>query len=232
MKEELKIIYDKGIKRIFGMLTSPFVIASSWAAHKKNNDNNNGSPVDDYPFVRAICGTLVGVMGGTVALGESLKNFSQGDIKMGLIMSTPLITNTISGLYELYRWAHSEAKEEEGKEGNLEKELAPSRAKGIEKAVQYLSFESNGSLHTNGNYDADKKRIQYQEIIKKIPKKSIANIREKLDENLSALRTSEQVNPEAIRRYFKEKFGVPIDNYSDLDLFYRTLLEQETGKNI
>jgi hypothetical protein len=116
-------------------------------------------------------------------------------------------------------------------ENELEKELLSSRAEGIEKAIKYLAFESDGSLHVNGNYDEERKRELYQEIVARITRDRITNIREKLEENLPSLKLTEQVKPEAIRKYFKEKFGAPIDTYSDIASFYEILLEREIGKN-
>ena len=74
--------------------------------------------------------------------------------------------------------------------------------------------------------------IQYKEIAKKIRRRKLSILREKLEDSLPSLKVSEAVKSDAISEYFSEKFGVPIRNYSDLDLFYRTLLERETGQKI
>jgi hypothetical protein len=110
---------------------------------------------------------------------------------------------------------------------NLERELISSRADNIEKAINSLTFEQDGSLHIKGYYDKDEKITTYSEIIKKIPKDKLAKIRETLENNLPSLKISEGINSEVIKRYFKEKFGVPIENYDDVELFYQSLLKQE-----
>lgn len=115
-------------------------------------------------------------------------------------------------------------------QGDLERALASSSAGNIENALRYLSFNEDGSLHTNGNYDDDKKRVLYHDIVSEIPSDRITSVREKLEDSLPYLKAADQSNPESIRKYFKEKFGIPLESYSDVSLFYETLLEVETGK--
>jgi hypothetical protein len=228
MKKELKLIYDKVakplVKGIGVAAITPLVIPTVCRYAEEDKDN----------FRFSVLLETFGLISFAIPIGlltKSIQSFSQGKIKEGLLYSIPIITNILSGAYETYRWAKNKVKaEEDGKLGNLEKALAPSRAKSIEKAVEYMVIEPDGSLHTNGNYNDEERREQYQEIVRRLPKKAVAKMMVKLTENLPSLELSEKMKPRTIKKYFGEKSGVPISNYHELDLFYQVLTEREEGK--
>lgn len=233
MKKELKLIYNnvvKPIPKIVGnLLIAP--LALPYRIRRDVEDEKNNIR-DNFAYSAFGCvADLIYLCFSPALIEDCIRSLENGNIGQGLIPLIPLATNVISGAYELYRWAKNKVKaEEDGKLGKLEKALAPSRAKSIEKAVEYMTIESDGSLHTNGNYNDEEREIQYRDIIRRIPKKAVAKMMIKLTENLPSLELSEKEKPGAIEKYFGEKSGVPISNYHELDLFYQVLTEKAEGK--
>ena len=236
MKEELKVIYNKIIKPVgkgsISCLISPLTIVPSIKKFYQWEEKHD----IDMPGLHAGMVTMLLIFPPIISTSTAKIFLERGYYKEALIWGIPLATNIISAGYVLGKCIWNYAKEQAGtlpapkKPNKLEKELTNSKATNLKSAVEHLTFEDDGSLHTNGNLDEEKKRKEYADIIKQIGYKGLTAIRMNFEDALPSLKISEEVNPGKIKTYFKEKFGVPIESYQDANMFYGCLIDRETKK--
>lgn len=127
-------------------------------------------------------------------------------------------------IFGFKEYSPSEEENELTKNEGLVKRLIKTKAIGIESAIKSLSMTESGLLTTNGYQNKKDKEREYTEIIKFYPQETKIFLIEDLGEKIPYLKISEKENPESVKKYF-ERFGAPIENVADLEIFYETLLE-------
>jgi len=255
MREELEVIYEQIIRPVgksVGLFTAGLVAGAAGGiaaivTGELADKNRVPKKVDitqktcQYKALQAgiipstIISTLYMVFGGW---GLTLNSAWKGDTKSALLWSLPYITNAgymlVTGGWALCNHIKEEAQKKRGLEykiqEKLQKKLTAPRAKNIEAAIGYMQLEEDGSLHVNGNYDEEEKKKIYKNIVRKIPAKKRIELAEKLGQQLNHLQENEKNNPQAIEKYFKGNFGIPITDYRDLTLFHESLIEKESKK--